>query len=208
MKIPEQKEEREAFFWDVVQTCFESRSARASFYRACRSFYLYGADEGNTSRFNKILPHIDLLTSYLFAAETTKFSVQLDEEASRHDATKLRPLSRKVNNEWHRSNSDLVFSTALEWALVKNSTFIKLIPKKGAGTVPYMVMPEQMGVYREDRGYLDRQEAIAMRFTITKSQLRRELEMVKHPKREAILSQANTGKTEESALTSMVLTVR
>jgi hypothetical protein len=130
--------------------------------------------------------------------------VQLDEGASRHDIAKLRPLSRKLNNEWHRSNSDLVFGSALEWSLVKNSTFIKLIPKKGIGTQPYLVMPEQIGVYREDKSYLDRQEAICMRYTITKSQARRELELVKHPKRNTILDEASTGRTEESPIASMV----
>lgn len=204
MKIPSKAVEREQFFWETVQVCFESRDTRSAFYRACRSYYLYGAEEGGSARFNKILPHVDLLTSYLFAAETTKFSVQLDEEASKHDVSKLRPLSRKVNNEWHRSNSDLVFASALEWALVKGSTFIKLIPKRGAGTVPYVVMPEQIGVYREDKGYLDRQEAIAMRYTITKSQLRRELELVKHKRINEILPEVSTGKTEESPIASMV----
>lgn len=204
MKIPSEKVDREFFFWDIVNTCFESRDNRSAFYRACRNYYLYGAAEGQVATFNKILPHIDLLTSYLFAAETTKFSVQLDEEASRHDVPKLRPLSRRLNNEWHRSNADMVFGSALEWALVKGSTFIKLIPKKGAGVIPYLVEPEQIGVYREDKSYLDRQEAICMRYTITKSQLRRELNLVEHPKVSKILDESSTGKTEESPMSALV----
>lgn len=204
MKIPSDKAEREAFFWQTVQTCFESRDQRAAFYRALRSYYLYGADEGGSAKFNKILPHVDLLTAYLFAAETTKFSIQLDEDASRHHTAQLRPLSRRLNNEWHRSNSDMVFGMALEWAIVKGSAFIKLIHKKGAGTVPYMVEAEQIGVYREDKSYLDRQEAIAMRYTITKTQLMRELELVDHPRRKEIVEEAAGGRTEESAMSSMV----
>lgn len=208
MKIPEQKEEREHFFWEVVTRCFESRDTRSAFYRATRNYYLYGADEGNSCRFNKINPHIDLLTSYLFAAETTKFSVKLDEGADRNEIHKLRPLSRRVNDEWHRGNSDMVFMAALEWALVKNSTFIKLIPKvvrgEFKGVNPYIVMPEQMGVYREDKSYLDRQEAIAMRYTITKSQLARELDMAGHKKAKTIVEETSSGRTEESALATMV----
>ena len=204
MKIPSEATAREAFFWETVQACFASRETRAGFYRGLRSYFMFGASEGNTCSFNKIRPHIDLVTSYLFAAETTKFSVQLDEDASRHDITKLRPLSRRLNNEWHRSNSDLVFSQALTWSLVHGSTFIKLIPKKGAGVVPYLVQPGQMGVYREDKGYLDRQEAIAMRYTISKSQLRRELELINHPKRAQLLAQVTTGKSEDSPLSSLV----
>lgn len=204
MKIPAEKTEREAFFWQTVQTCFESRDQRSSFYRALRSYYLYGADAGGSAKFNKILPHIDLLTAYLFAAETTKFSVKLDEDADRHHAAQLRPLARRLNNEWHRSNSDMVFGLALEWAIVKGTTLIKMIPKRGAGTVPYMVEPEQFGVFREDESYLDRQEAMAMRYTITKSQLARELDLVDHPKRKSILDETSTGRTEESTMSSMV----
>jgi hypothetical protein len=202
--IPNDAVQREGFYWELVSKCFQSRQNRQSFYRQLRSYFMYGAEEGKTAKFNKIGSGIDLLTSYLFAAETTRFSVQLDEEAPREEISKLRPLSRKLNNEWHRSNADLVFHDCLTWAHVYGSTIMKLVPKKGAGVLPYMVEPGQFGVLREDKAYLDRQEAMVMRYTISHSQLERELELVNHKNKAKILEGVSTGHQEESNLPSAV----
>jgi hypothetical protein len=204
VKIPDDVVLREAFYYDLINQCFASRQDRLSFYRQMRSYYMGGAEEGRNAQFNKIGSGIDLLTSYLFASETTKFSVKLDEEAPREEMAKLRPLSRKLNDEWHRSNTDMVFGDALTWSLVYGTEFIKLIPKKGAGILPFLVEPSQIGVLREDKNYLDRQEAIAMKYTITKTQLERELELVKHPRRAKILQEVSTGRGEETGLPAAV----
>jgi hypothetical protein len=104
-------------------------------------------------------------------------------------------LTNALNDEWLNSNADQVFSTALTWSLVYNTTFLKLVV--GGGIHPYMIEPGAIGVLREDTPYVDRQEAICQRYYITRSELFARL--YSHPKREQIVKRVTTNiKTSSS----------
>ena len=84
--------------------------------------------------------------------------------------------------------ADQVFSSALTWSLVYNSTFIKLVVNNGIH--PFMVEPGSIGVLREDLPYTDRQEALCQTYYITKSELYNRL--WSHPKRQSIVDRIST----------------
>jgi hypothetical protein len=86
-----------------------------------------------------------------------------------------------------------VFSTALTWALVYNTTFIKLIYNKGIQ--PFMIEPSSIGVLREDVPYTSRQEALVHTYYITKSELYARL--YDHPKREQIVNRVNASYAQQ-----------
>ena len=94
--------------------------------------------------YNKIYPHIDQLSSFLYSAETTRFTISLGASVNKHEQTKIPSLTGALNDDWLNSNADQVFAQALNWALCYNSTFIKLIQKNGLH--PYMVDPRCIGV--------------------------------------------------------------
>ena len=78
MRIPTEPLLREQFYVDLIQKCLISREERKADYAALRSYFLFGAaPEEPPAIFNKIYPHIDQLTSFLFSAETTRFSIDL-----------------------------------------------------------------------------------------------------------------------------------
>jgi hypothetical protein len=183
MKIPSNELEREFFYKDLIDKCMVSRDERTGDYSSLRSWFLFGAgpDESPTI-FNKIFPHIDQLTSFLYSAETTRFSINVGASVPDGEHVKIPRLTMALNDEWLNSNADQVFSSALTWALVYNSTFIKLVMNNGIH--PYMVEPASMGVLREDTPYTDRQEAICQTYYITKSELYNRL--YSHPKTEDI----------------------
>lgn len=184
MLIPKNPAEREAFYLDLIQKCEVSLDERKGDYSSLRSWYLFGAGpEESPAIYNKIYPHIDQLTSFLYSAETTRFSITLGANVPPAEHKKIPTLTQALNDEWLNSNADHVFSTALTWALCYNSTFIKLIYNKGIH--PYMVEPGAMGVLREDVPYLDRQEAFKQKYYITKSELLARL--YSHPKRDSIM---------------------
>lgn len=184
MLIPKNPAEREAFYLDLIQKCEVSLDERKGDYSSLRSWYLFGAGpEESPAIYNKIYPHIDQLTSFLYSAETTRFSINLGANVPPAEHKKIPALTQALNDEWLNSNADQVFSTALTWALCYNSTFIKLIYNKGIH--PYMVEPGAMGVLREDVPYLDRQEAFKQKYYITKSELLARL--YSHPKRDSIM---------------------
>jgi hypothetical protein len=197
MRIPSNELLREQFYRDLIEKCMVSLQERKGDYASLRSFFLFGSgpDESPTI-FNKIYPHIDQLTSFLYSAETTRFSINVGASVPDQEHTKIPRLTLALNDEWLNSNADQVFSSALTWALCFNSTFIKLVYNNGIH--PYMVEPASMGVLREDTPYTDRQEAIVQTYYITKSELYNRL--YSHPKRESIVKRITTSvhtKTED-----------
>jgi len=189
MKIPS-GESREDFYLDIINKCMVSKEERRGDYTTLRAYYLFGAGpEEPPAYFNKIHPHLDQLTSFLYSAETTRFSIALGASVSPNEHKKTPSLTQALNDEWLNSNADQVFSTALTWALVYNSSFVKLVYKNGIH--PYMIEPSAIGVLREDTPYTDRQEAIVQTYYITKSELYARL--YSHPKRESIVSRISTG---------------
>ena len=197
MRIPSNELIREQFFRDLIEKCMVSLQERKGDYSALRSWFLFGSGpEESPTIFNKIYPHIDQLTSFLYSAETTRFSINTGASVPDQEQIKVPRLTLALNDEWLNSNADQVFSSALTWALVFNSTFIKLVYNKGIH--PYMVEPASIGVLREDTPYTDRQEALVHTYYITKSELYARL--YSHPKREQIVKRISTSvhtKTED-----------
>jgi len=189
MRIPPNNDERENFYLDLMNKCMVSREERKADYGTLRSYYLFGAGpEEPPAYFNKIHPHIDQLTSFLYSAETTRFSIAMGASVPDIEHRKTPVLTNALNDEWLNSNADQVFSTALTWSLVYNTTFVKLV--YGGGIHPYMIEPGAIGVLREDTPYVDRQEAICQRYYITRSELFARL--YSHPKREQIVKRVTT----------------
>lgn len=185
MRIPKTPKERQEFVRDISEKCMVSRNERRGDYSSLRSWYLFGAGpDENPAQFNKIYPHIDQLTSFLYSAETTRFSIQLGAAVDTREHRKLPSLTQLLNDEWLNSNADQVFSNALTWALCYGSTFVKLVMNRGIN--PYMIEPGSIGVLREDAPYTDRQEALVQTYYITRSDLYQRLWA--HPKREEIIA--------------------
>lgn len=197
MRIPTNPDEREYFYLDLINKCEVSLEIRKNDYATLRSYFIFGNDPNSPpAHFNKIYPHIDQLTSFLYSAETTRFSINLGAPVPEKEHTKIPVLTQALNDEWLNSNADQVFSTALTWSLVYNSTFVKLIYKDGIS--PFFVEPHAMGVLREDVPYLDRQEAFIQRYYITKSELYSRL--YSHPKRESIVQRVMAVQHEKSEI--------
>lgn len=197
MRIPTNPQDREIFYLDLIQKCTVSREERKVDYGSLRSWYLFGngPDEA-PALYNKIFPHIDQLTSFLYSAETTRFSIQMGAAVSEQEHVKEPALTRALNDEWLNSNADQVFSSATTWALVYNSCFVKLILNNGMH--PYLVEPSCIGVLREDTPYTDRQEALVQTYYITKSELYARL--YSHPKRDEIVARVGATQHERTEI--------
>lgn len=195
MRIPDDLIQREYFYNDLVNKCSVSIQERTGTYDSLRSYYLFGAGlDAPPAYYNKIYPHIDQLSSFLYSAETTRFTISLGASVNKHEQSKIPSLTGALNDDWLNSNADQVFAQALNWALCYNSTFIKLIQKNGLH--PYMVDPRCIGVYREDTPHTDRQEALIQIYYITRSELYARL--YSHPQREALLARLQMGQSQEN----------
>ena len=167
---PKNALDRDEFFKEIIYKCEVSIGSRKIDYASLRNWYLFGngPDEA-PALYNKIFPHLDQLTSFLYSAETTRFSINLGASIPENEHQKVPVLTKALNDEWLNSNADQVFSTATTWSLVYGTAYVKLIMNNGIH--PYMVEPGSVGVLREDITYTDRQEALIQKYYITKSEL-------------------------------------
>jgi len=192
MIIPKSPEAREAFYVDLMQKCLVSVDERKIQYDKLKCFFLFGSSPDDPpALFNKIAPHIDQLNSFLYSSETTRFSINIGASVEKTEHTKISALTRALNDEWLNSNTDQVFSSAINWSLVYNSTFVKVVVGKQGAIRPYLIEPGSIGVLREDRPYTDQQEAICHKYYMTKSELYTRL--YNHPKRDSILKRVFEG---------------
>jgi hypothetical protein len=189
MRIPTNPIEREDFYLELIEKCLVSREPRKVDYGSLRSWYLFGngPDEA-PALYNKIYPHIDQLTSFLYSAETTRFSINLGASVPSQENHKVSVLNRALNDRWLDTNADQKFSLATTWSLCYNSGFIKLV-MKGKTPHPHYVEPACVGVLREDIPGLDNQEAFVHTYYITKSELYSQL--WSHPQREALVKRVS-----------------
>ena len=176
MKIPIGHYQREEFYTDLITRAFESRTDRIALYDGLKNYYLWGQTSFTEPVvYNKLYAHIDLLASFLFSGETTSFVIEVDEDETTSfyelETQKAKRLTSALNRAWGRSNLDIVFNEALIWALVFNSMFIKMVPRKKDQFDCYVVEPHSIGVLLEQEPMLDKQPCIVHEFYMTRSDL-------------------------------------
>lgn len=179
MRLPEDDREREIKIREVLDQCLVTIGQRRSRYSELRKWVLFGSTGAMAARFNKIYPTLDQLTAFTFAAESTRFAIELSEDEdneskSAHDdeAERCDILSQAIRDSWHDGHGDSAFIEAVFWAYAYGT----MIPKQvwmGGQNRYYLVEPGNFGVLREDVSLLDDQEAMVHCYCIGKDQLRR-----------------------------------
>lgn len=198
MKLPTNLLDREMTYQDLVARCLTSRQDRIAEYDRLRSYLLFGCSTDSTPAvYNKIYPAIDQLTSFLFAAETTRFSIKLGAGAPKDELKKIPSVVQRLNDKWHDSNCDIVFGSCLPWALTYGTMIVKLV-QRNRETHPFLIEPHNFGVLREEMPMLDRQEAFVHVFMTTRPQLERDLS--EHPNKDSIMARLTARPRDEGQL--------
>lgn len=194
MKIPKDTVERFLFYGELATKCMTWLPNLKPYYHTMRNYYERGITAGDANPiFNNIYPHIDNVTSMLYAQDTTRFSVIPDATESADIFKKCPITARRVQQEWHDSNADLVAGEAVKMSLVYNTSFVKLIINNKE-IHPYTIDPEMFGVLREDVQFLSRQQACVHRYHISRAAL--ESQLMDHPRRDQILAEIVAMKTD------------
>lgn len=201
MRIPHQDHQRLQFYMDVVDVCMASRPRRLEQYAQWRNYFFYGTSgDAGPSPWNLLYAHLDTLTSFLYASDSTRFSVRMGSHAPKTDHRRTSAFAKRVMEEWKSSNADVIMQMGILWSLVYDSTLVKHIRRKNGRVEPFVVDPACFGVYREDVPMLDRQEAFVHTFYMTESDLRKRLSL--HPRRDAILKAVTSSYTKKDTPSS------
>jgi len=200
MKIPKDDVERFNFYMELQAKCTNTQEDRRKVYQNQRLFFLFGTgpEGSDTKVVNKIYPHVDQLAGLMYSSETTRFSIDIPPSVSDLNKTMIVPLMQKLNDTWHLSNSDLVFSQALLWSFVYGSMFVKIRIGLGGQFEPYVVEPHDIGVLREDICGIWKQEAFCHTYYVTLSQMEAQLKEIEHPKLATLMKVINSGPREST----------
>lgn len=199
MHIPSDYLERIQFAQELIDKCSASMDDRRQYYNALRSYVLRGSDSGTPAHFNKIYPHIDALSSYLYAADSTRFTCHLGESVPKEEIKKVQAIQEQMQNDWEDTGADILAAQAVFWSLANNSMFLKFGWNRGH-TVK-LILPEDVGVLREDVPGLHNQEAFILRYTMTKSELIDKL--YQHPRATEIIQKLSFTTNQPSEPTVM-----
>lgn len=172
MIIPSKPEDRMALYQQVLSVCNETRSDRREMATTLRNYYLFGARNTDGAAYNKIGSTVDTLWSFMYSAESTKFSMHLGTKATEGDLGKTTALVDEINDQWKTSKTNLSFGLGGKWSLVYGCILFKSL-WTGSCNRTFVVEPHQFGVYREDVVDLDEQEAFAHFYQITAAELLR-----------------------------------
>jgi len=168
----------DGFTAEVVGKCMSTQRERVQAYQGLSHYYLFGAQDGNQAPYGKIYPHLDLLTAYLYSQATVEFEVAVQNvEDPVYEQAEL--IGHRLNMNFHDYGIADKYKEALTWALVYNSTFLKLRPRTNPFQLkPYMVEPHNIGVLDESLPDLDDQEAFTHQYTVGKNELRRRVSVL------------------------------
>lgn len=187
MKLPSDLIERHRLINELVRQCTVSRTDRFMMYQVLRNYYLWGSMTSAGAPYNKIGSTVETLCSFIYSPDTLRFSLHLGTEAHVDDVAKAVPLAREVSEQWRVSKTHIMFGLGLRWAQVFGIMLMKSMWMNNR-VRSYLVEPHQFGVLREDVLALEDQEAFTHHWTITKTQLEKNLEG--NPRKKEILARA------------------
>ena len=185
MRIPTDLIERNLLYQELVRQCTCSRTDRFNIYQTLRNYYLFGSSDSRGAPYGKIKSTIDTLCSFIYSPDAIRFSLYLGTEAPHDDIAKSVPLAREVTEQWRVSKTHILFGLGLRWANVFGCMLMKVLWMNNR-LRSYLVEPHQFGVLREDIVPLEDQEAFTHHYTITKTQLEKNLEG--NPRRASIMA--------------------
>jgi hypothetical protein len=96
-----------------------------------RGVFFGTASDDAPSPWNLLYAHLDTVTAFLYASDSTRFSVRMGSKASKADYHRTTSFAKRIMEEWGSSNADLIYEMGILWSLVYDSTIIKHIRRGG-----------------------------------------------------------------------------
>ena len=157
---------------DIIEQCRASQGSRAAQARQLNSVMETGRQDGSKSIFNLLYTHVDRLAAHLFSPTDLRFVIDFENEYPKHVLERGQMAARTLTRDWERTNTDMQFAQGVFEALKYGSTFLKQwVQQDGEDRIPKynksLVMPWQVGVFREDNADLNEQPAFVETVSLT-----------------------------------------
>ena len=167
MLISRETEQRDRTVKWIADTCMSSLEDRKALYDRRRRFFTFGSYTDMNVRYNRLRAHVDLVESFLYAADHATYSLGAPRNSENPIVDQFKALQDHWNDTFRDSGLAYQFGDALLWALVFDSMFIKMgWNSEREELFGEIVPPFHFGVFREDVPDLDSQEAFTHVYSI------------------------------------------
>ena len=160
---------------DLINQCERSREQRVQLYEKRRRWTIFGTDElGAKTKYNRLMSHQELVSSFLFSPEHVFWSMSPKGAASAggpNYGAMLHGMARYWTKEFRESGLGDLFGLAMLWALIYDSMFIKLGWHNRHGLFGRLIEPHSIGVYNESEPGIENQECFVHRYALPKHQV-------------------------------------
>ena len=168
--IPEKHAALITFSQELIEQCRVSVGMRKSYYRLLNAIAETGKYDGTKALVNMMNPSLKRTAAHLFSPVELKFSLSFDHPQPANAYERGQQVAKQLTLNWERNGTGNTFGRGCFESLKYGATFLKQWSVQDSDDHPAykdkLVMPWNMGVYREDRG-LDEQEAICETMTLT-----------------------------------------
>jgi hypothetical protein len=155
---------------EIRDACMSSLAERNRLYDLRRRYFLWGTDNMNADlivRYNRLAAHLDLVASFLYAADHARYSLSVGENQEDILVDQAKMLQEKWNQEFRDSGLAYTASDAILWALIMDTYIIKMgWSNERKRLTGLMVDPSEFGVYDETVTEIDDQEAFCHKYRL------------------------------------------
>ena len=168
MIIPTSKKARDNAIDEVFEICTSSRRDRDLLYLLRRRYLDYGTNDYTIEvKYNRLQAHLDLVSSFLFAADHCRYSIS----APRNSDDRMVAQHEALEDEWNDSFRDCglasLYADAVYWSLDLVAMFIKLGWNNARDDLfGKLLLPNSFCVYDESEPDLDSQEAFVQSYSL------------------------------------------
>lgn len=165
IELPTERQELISFSNDLIERCRVSVGMRTAYYRLLSAIYETGRYDGTKSLINTMPNHITRLAGMLYSPVELKFSMDFTNPYPPVELLRAKEAAKLLSRRWGLpgTNADILWGRGVVDSLKFGATFLKQWAETEWDDVVYqqkLLMPWQIGVYREDENDLNKQEAI------------------------------------------------
>jgi hypothetical protein len=165
IELPSDRQKLIPFVNELVEKCNVSVGMRKSYYRLLSAIYETGRYDGTKSLINTLPSHVTRLAAHLYSPVELKFSIDYENPYPQIELDRAKEAAKILSREWGRNavSADVLWGRGVVDSLKYGAAFLKQWTELERGKPVFqhkLVMPWQIGVYREDENDLNKQEVI------------------------------------------------
>lgn len=172
IELPDGQQELISFANDLIERCRVSVGTRKGYYRLLSEIYETGRYDGTKSLVNTLPNHITRLAGMLYSPVELKFSMDFTNPYPPIELARAKESAKLLSRRWGLpgTNADILWGRGVVDSLKYGCTFLKQWAETEWNDIVYqqkLLMPWQLGVYREDENDLSKQEVIVETSSLT-----------------------------------------